>query len=107
MNIHFVQPDGTKQTVEADLGMTVMEVAREANIAGVLAECGGGAICSTCHVHIAPEYFESFPAREPTEEMLLELAPGCDGFSRLSCQIELTEAHDGLVVTVPAEQSEY
>lgn len=107
MNIHFVQPDGSRETIAAEAGMTVMEVARENNVVGVLAECGGGAICSTCHVHIAPEFFASFPAPEPTETMLLELAPGHNETSRLSCQIELTAAHDGLVIIVPAEQSDY
>lgn len=107
MIIHFVQPDGSRHDVEADPGMTVMEVAREANVPGVLAECGGGAICSTCHVHVAPDFFDSFPSKEPTEEMLLDLAPGRDAFSRLSCQIELTDAHEGLEIIVPAEQSDY
>lgn len=107
MIIHFVQPDGSRQDVETEPGLTIMEVAREANIPGVLAECGGGCICSTCHVHIAPDFFAAFPPREPTEDMLLDLAPGRDDYSRLSCQIELGPEHDGLVVTVPPEQTDY
>ena len=107
MIITFVQPDGTRHEITADPGMTVMEVARENNIPGVLAECGGGCICSTCHVVLDARFYDSFRSSEPTEDMLLELAPGRSEFSRLSCQIELTEAHDGLVVTVPAEQAEY
>lgn len=107
MIIHFVQPDGNRQEVETEPGMTIMEVAREANIRGILAECGGGAICSTCHVHLDPSFFNMFPAKDPTEDMLLDLAPGRDEWSRLSCQIELSDQHDGLVVNVPAEQSDY
>lgn len=105
--VHFVQPDGSVQDVEADVGMTVMEVAREANVPGILAECGGGAICSTCHVHIAPDWLATFPEREATEDMLLEMAPGKDETSRLSCQIELTAAHAGLPIRVPEMQSDY
>lgn len=107
ITVHFVQPDGSRQDVEADEGMTVMEIAREANVPGILAECGGGAICSTCHVHIGAEWIATFPGRQPTEEMLLEMAPGHDEYSRLSCQIELGAEHDGLVVRIPEEQPEY
>jgi len=105
--VHFVQPDGSRLDVEVDPGLTIMEAAREANIPGILAECGGGCICSTCHVIVDERFFESFPAKEPTEDMLLDLAPGRTEFSRLSCQLELSADHEGLVVTIPDEQPEY
>jgi len=104
VNVHFIQPDNTRQSVEGSEGMTLMETAREAGIPGILAECGGGAICSTCHVHIAAEWIGKVG---PAEQMLLELAPGRDENSRLSCQIVLTADLDGLTVTVPEEQSDY
>ena len=107
VNVHFIQPDSTRQSVEGSEGMTLMETAREAGIPGILAECGGGAICSTCHVHIAPEWIEKVGTAPEMEQMLLEFAPGKDESSRLSCQIVLTPELDGLTVTVPEEQSDY
>ena len=107
VRVTFQQPDGTVATVDGQPGMTLMEVARESGIEGILAECGGGAICSTCHVRVCPTWFAAVGEASQTEDMLLELAPGRSEFSRLSCQITLTAAHDGLSVTVPEEQADY
>ncbi len=103
--VHFVQPDGTSRTVEARDDMSLMEAARQNNVPGIVADCGGGALCSTCHVHVAPEWAGVVGPPEPTEEMMLELAPGRDGRSRLSCQIIVTAALEGLIVHVPEEQA--
>lgn len=107
VTIRFIQPDGKFQDVRGEEGMTLMEAAREASVPGVLAECGGGAICSTCHVHVDPEWINAITAKDATEDALLDLAPGRDEFSRLSCQIKLTASLTGLTVRVPEKQSEY
>lgn len=102
---HFVLADGTMQTVNAKLDLSLMEAARQSNVPGIIADCGGGALCATCHVHVAPEWFEVVGPPSPTEEMMLELAPGRDALSRLSCQINFTPDLDGIILHVPDEQA--
>src|SRR3954466_3887504 len=104
--VHFILPDGQRQSVTADADLTLMEVAREIGVPGILAECGGGGLCAPCHVHLEPSWLEVAGPASDTEEMLLELAPTRDDTSRLSCQITLTAELDGLTVRVPAIQAE-
>lgn len=104
---HFLLPDGSSRTIDVEEGWSLMEGARQAGIPGIVAECGGGLLCATCHVHVAEPWIERVGGAEGTEEMLLELAPGHDETSRLSCQIVVTEELDGLTVQVPEEQSDY
>lgn len=102
--ITFIQPDGSSQTVDATPGMTVMEAAKREDIAGVEAECGGACACATCHVYIDPAWAEQTGKAEPMEEDMLDFAFDVRPESRLSCQIKVSEALDGLVVRVPAKQ---
>lgn len=83
-----------------------MEAARQQDVPGIVAECGGGAICSTCHVRVHRDWLAITGESTEVEKMLLELAPESDETSRLSCQITVTEEMDGLVVYVPSEQAE-
>ncbi len=101
----FILSDGDRRTIDIPAGWSLMEGARQEGIPGIVAECGGGALCSTCHVHVAPEWHETTGPASDLEEALLGLAPGADEHSRLSCQIEMTEAYDGLTVTVPETQA--
>jgi 2Fe-2S ferredoxin len=104
-NIVFVQADGVRREVAAPAGITLMEAARQHGVVGVVAQCGGACACATCHVYVAAEWL---PRLEPPEDMetgMLEAAWEPRANSRLSCQIELTQALDGLTVTVPARQS--
>lgn len=95
----FVQPDGSQQAVEAREGYSLMEVARMAGIPGIIAECGGGAICGTCHVKIASGH--ALPPASPVEADVLEFEDQYEeGVSRLSCQILVTPALDGLILRV-------
>lgn len=103
--VNFVQPDGTRQIVSAKDDLSLMEAARQNNVDGIVADCGGGALCSTCHVHVSAEWFGIVGPPSPTEEMMLEMAPGRGECSRLSCQITVTPDLDGLVVHVPEEQA--
>lgn len=103
--VTFLQPDGSRQEIDVPDGWSVMEGARHHDVPGILAECGGGALCATCHVHVDPAWREVTGEASETENMLLELAPGRDESSRLSCQILVTEAMDGLVVRVPGDQA--
>lgn len=92
--------DGERREVDAALGNTVMEAAIDANIDGIVAECGGACACATCHSYIAPVWKETIPAMSNMEDAMLDAAMDRDDRSRLTCQIEVTEAMDGLEVYV-------
>jgi 2Fe-2S ferredoxin len=100
----FIQPDGTEQTVEAQPGMTVMEAAKLNLIDGIEAECGGACACATCHVYVDAAWRERTGAPAEMEEDMLDFAFEVRPESRLSCQIKVTEALDGLIVRIPEKQ---
>ena len=102
--ITFIQPDGTSQTVAGETGLTVMEVAKKNDIAGIEAECGGACACATCHVYVDAAWREKVGAPADMEEDMLDFAFDVREESRLCCQIKVTDALDGLVVRVPAKQ---
>lgn len=98
--VTFIQPDGSRRDVEAQTGYSVMEVAIENGIPGIEAECGGACSCATCHVHVDAEWLDRLPSMEPMEDAMLEAANDRQASSRLSCQIQMADELDGLVVTV-------
>ncbi|OAN78693.1 2Fe-2S ferredoxin [Sulfitobacter sp. EhC04] len=104
--ITYVENDGTRHEVEVPTGNTVMEGARENNIPGIDADCGGACSCSTCHVYVDSAWIDRLPSPEGMEIDLLDftIAPD-ERLSRLSCQIKVTDDMDGLVVVVPEEQA--
>lgn len=102
--ITFIQPDGAQQTVDGDNGMTVMETAKKNLIAGIEAECGGACACATCHVFVDESWIEKAGKPQQMEEDMLDFAFDVRPTSRLSCQIKVTDALDGLVVRVPEKQ---
>ena len=104
--ITYIDTADTARTVDAEIGATVMETAIRNAVPGIEAECGGACACSTCHVYVHPDWVERLPPKQSMEEDMLEFALGTDPTrSRLSCQIKVTEALDGLVIDVPAEQA--
>ncbi|MFB0836103.1 2Fe-2S iron-sulfur cluster-binding protein [Arthrobacter halodurans] len=95
----YLQPDGTSATVEADPGHTVMRAALANNVEGIVAECGGNAMCATCHVYVDPKSDALLPPVGANEDELLDCtAAERRSGSRLSCQLP---AVDGLTVRVP------
>ena len=106
-NVHFVLPDGQVQTVEAKENWSLMEVARDAGVPGIVAECGGRALCSTCHVHVDAKWLEVVGPPDELELITLELAPEMTDASRLSCQLKIRPEHEGLLVHVPEHQAGY
>ena len=102
--ITFIQPDGTRQEVEADEGMTVMEAAVKNSVPGIEAECGGACSCATCHVYVAEDWRETTGQPDEMEEDMLDFAFDVRDSSRLSCQIKVRDELDGLVVHVPEKQ---
>ena len=104
--ILFIEPGGNRREIDAPLGLTLMETARQNGVQGVIAQCGGACACSTCHVYVAPEWLSRLGVREEMEEGMLENAWEPRPNSRLSCQIHITAEMDGLQVTVPQHQRE-
>ena len=102
--IYFVHPDGTRKTVDLPTGTNLMQVIVTNNV-GVVAECGGSAMCATCHVYIEESQLGRLPPVDFVEdEMLGSTASERMPNSRLSCQIEITDDLDGLVVFLPERQ---
>lgn len=102
--ITYIDAAGTSRTVEAQVGSTVMETALRNSVPGIDAECGGACACATCHVYVADDWTEKVGKPSQMEEDMLDFAFEVRPTSRLSCQIKVTEALDGLVVSTPAKQ---
>lgn len=101
LTVSFVEEDGTLKTLEAIPGQTLMEVGRDNSVAGILADCGGNCSCATCHVYVDEAWTQAVGPADHVEMSVLDLAGNvARSNSRLSCQIRLTEALDGLKVTV-------
>lgn len=104
ITVTFVEHDDTTHVVSASVDMTLMETAVNNMIDGIAADCGGACACATCHVFVREDWLARLPEKTPTEIAMLEFAAGRKENSRLSCQIKLTEALDGLTVTLPQTQ---
>ena len=102
--ITFIDHQGTARTVDGDIGSTVMETAIKNNIPGIEAECGGACACATCHVFVDEAWREKTGGPSEMEEDMLDFAFDVRPTSRLSCQIKVTDALDGLIVRVPEKQ---
>jgi 2Fe-2S ferredoxin len=100
----FVQPDGSQQRVPAVAGRTVMEAARDHQVRGIRAECGGECSCSTCHCYVDDGWLSRLPPKADAEAGLLEFAWEPRPNSRLTCQLLMSDALDGLVLHVPEQQ---
>ena len=104
-DITFIHPDGEAQGLEAPEGVSVMQVATGAGVRGIVAECGGSAMCATCHVYVDPAWVDRLPPPLANElEMLECTADERRPESRLSCQIKLTAEMNGLVLRLPERQ---
>ncbi len=105
VRVTYVCPEGTETTVDGEPGRSVMEAALDADVDGIVGECGGNAMCATCHVYVEHPAADALPAMEPDEEeMLRATASPREVNSRLGCQLVLGSAVDGLVVRIPKEQ---
>jgi 2Fe-2S ferredoxin len=102
--IVFIEPGGSRREIDAPVGITLMEAARQHAVAGIVAQCGGACACATCHVYIDPDWLARLEPREDMEEGMLETAWEPRANSRLSCQIHVTADLDGLRVTLPQRQ---
>ena len=101
-NIIFTTPDGKEHKVTVDVGVTLMEAGRDANL-GIEGTCGGCLSCATCHVIVAPDWYAKTNGPSEDEEDMLDLAFSLSETSRLGCQITMSAELDGLQVKVPDE----
>ena len=103
--IIFISSDGQSNTFDVASGQSLMQVANSFGIKGIVAECGGSAMCATCHVYVDPPWISKIPAANSNElEMLECTASERKPESRLSCQIRITDQLDGLVLHIPDSQ---
>ena len=100
--ITYIEHGGAEHVVEVANGLTVMEGARDNNIPGIEADCGGACACSTCHVYVDRAWVEIRTEMEGMEEDMWDLAfEPKRGQSRLTCQLRVSDALDGLVWRMP------
>lgn len=100
----FELPDGAELVLDVPDDWSLMEAARRDGLEGIVAECGGGAICGTCHVQVDPAWFDRLEPSGMAEEALLEVVPERCATSRLSCQVIMRPELDGIRLRVPATQ---
>ena len=103
--ITYIEHNGKSHQIEVANGLTVMEGAVQNNIVGIDADCGGSCSCATCHVYVDEKWFDSLSKKEDAEQDMLDMAFEPNKFSRLSCQLTVTDELDGMVVKMPSKQA--
>jgi 2Fe-2S ferredoxin len=103
--IVFIHPDNRSESIDAVVGESAMQIATGNGIDEIVGECGGNAMCATCHVYVDENWIGRLAAMGDEENALLdgvatERQPG----SRLSCQIKIEQGLDGLVLRLPERQ---
>ena len=102
--ITLVEFGGQEHVIDAEVGKSLMQNAMDNAIPGIDADCGGAAACGTCHCFIEPPYSEVVGEGDAMEDAMLGMRPDRSESSRLSCQVEVTDALDGMVVQLPEFQ---
>ena len=102
--VKFIEHNGTEHEIDGNVGDSLMIVATSNLVPGIDADCGGECSCATCHVMVDPAWVEKTGSPSAAEESMLDLNPDRSENSRLSCQIELTDDLDGIVLQLPEFQ---
>ncbi len=102
--ITYIEHSKKKHIVEVSDNMSVMEGAIQNNIPGIDADCGGSMACATCHVYVDEKWFNKLQKKNEGEEDMLDMAYQPNKFSRLSCQLIVSDKLDGLIVSMPSKQ---
>ena len=101
ITVTFVEPGGAERVIrDVNTDQSLMEVGRANGVGGITADCGGACACATCHVYIPAEWQAIIGEPDDVESMTFDMAPNLEPNSRLSCQIQLSAALDGLKVNV-------
>jgi len=102
--ITYIEHTNKEHIVEVSNNMSVMEGALQNNIPGIDADCGGSMACATCHVYVDEKWFNKLEKKDEGEEDMLDMAYQPGKFSRLSCQLLVSNKLDGLIVKMPSKQ---
>ena len=102
--ITYIEHTSKKHIVEVPNNMSVMEGAVQNNIPGIDADCGGSMACATCHVYVDEKWFNKLEKKDEGEEDMLDMAYQPNKFSRLSCQLLVSDELDGLILRMPSKQ---
>ena len=102
--ITFIEHDGTEHVVDASNGGSVMEAAVSNNIPGIDADCGGACACATCHVYVEDAFMAKVGTANDMEQSMLDFAEEVKANSRLSCQITVSDALEGMKISMPESQ---
>ncbi|MEP5567223.1 MAG: 2Fe-2S iron-sulfur cluster-binding protein [Halioglobus sp.] len=102
--ITLVEFNGADHTIDAEVGKSLMLNAIDNGVPGIDADCGGACACGTCHVFLEQRWMETAGDSNPLEDSMLSMRPDREEVSRLSCQIEVTDAMDGMIVRMPEYQ---
>ena len=100
----FVEYNGTRHEVDVAEGTSLMQAAVSNMVPGIEGDCGGLCACGTCHVYVPPEWLEKCGEPAELEQAILDFAFDVRENSRLGCQIAVTDALDGITVTMPERQ---
>lgn len=101
----YIQSDGTTHSVDAPLDRTLMQIALDNSVPGILGDCGGSCSCATCHGYFEAPWSDKLPPVNESEQFMLEGVIDPRPGSRLCCQIKMQPELDGIVVHLPAEQA--
>lgn len=104
MRAVFETQEGTQVEVEVAPSASLMSAAKDACIPGIDADCGGSMVCGTCHVYVDPSWLDRLPASSEMEREILDCVPEAHPHARLSCQIAMNSALDGIQVKIPPHQ---
>ncbi len=103
-SIIVIEHNGTEHQVEAPVGLSIMQSVLNASVPGFFADCSGQGMCGNCHCYVEPEWQVRIPEAQSGEQETLEWALNVQENSRLSCQIPMSEALDGIVIRLPEPQ---
>jgi 2Fe-2S ferredoxin len=103
--ITYIEHNGKAHEIEVPNELSIMEGALQNNIPGIDADCGGACACATCHVYVDEKWFGKLKKKDDAEQDMLDMAFEPNKFSRLSCQITVSDDLDGMVVKMPSKQA--
>jgi 2Fe-2S ferredoxin len=102
--VRYIEHSGKEHDIEVPEGWSIMEGAVKNLVPGIDADCGGACACATCHVYVDPAWASKLTPKEDMEQTMLDFAQDVESNSRLSCQIKVTKALDGIIVRMPKSQ---
>ena len=103
--ITYIEHNGKAHEIEVPNELSIMEGAIQNNIPGIDADCGGACACATCHVYVDEKWFGKLKKKDDAEQDMLDMAFEPNKFSRLACQITVSDDLDGMVVKMPSKQA--